>query len=625
MARNRPPATLLDYLVAAIEPVLIMVMVGSLMFFLLDLLYDGPYLERLRWIFFWFVFGIVLITRVSMQIGTALALGYGVALGSAVAVVASVLTGFHPILLVILGAVWWATHNLTLDCTLLPDDQDAGVGLLQDGGLDLAATAGSASMTAHDDPAAMDASILASSPGWKLAGGDKAQARRPHAPGVWLIYFTLASLPVFALGQWFVPSVQEERRAGLFLYFIAYIASAMGLLLATSFLNLRRYLRQRRVKMPAAMTATWLTTGAGVIVGLTLLAAVFPFSGSGFSILKASTFAQNDTRASKYAVLKDSGVQGEGARSEGRAASRAQSEPAQTSKAEGSGQTNDKNAQQQTSGKGRAGGSSGPGQSKTGAPRGKSSSGKDGAQGKQGSPKDRSGETGKGKNGSAERQAEGKQDSRQDADGSDKSDSSQQDEGPSGKNQETSDAANPPQSQAPMLPSLLLGGLSWLRGLIIAIGVLALIYAAIRHGQAILQALVALLASLFGGFWIPKQEKKTEDAPTASEPAEHRRPFSSFVDPFETGLDRQFSPSDLVVYSFEALESWAWEHSLARSPQETPMEFARRLGQARDDLRQDSARLVAYFIPIAYGQRDVRPEALPALRQFWRTLQTRPS
>ena len=97
MARNRPRGTLVDYLVAAIEPVLIMIMVGSLMFFLLDLWYEGPVLDRLRWILFWFVFGIVLITRVSMQIGSSLATGYGVALGGAVALVATMLTGLQLI------------------------------------------------------------------------------------------------------------------------------------------------------------------------------------------------------------------------------------------------------------------------------------------------------------------------------------------------------------------------------------------------------------------------------------------------------------------------------------------------------------------------------------------------
>ena len=178
-----------------------------------------------------------------------------------------------------MGVVWWATHKLTFDCTLLDEDQDAGVGLLQESGLDPSALADTSEAAtdstarSNDDPEAMDTSLLPHRPWWKLWELDAGEARRPHAPGVWLIYFTIASLPLFGLGQWLVPAVEEDRRAWLFLYFLAYIASGMGLLLATSFLNLRRYLRRRKLKMPAAMTATWLSTGAILIVGLTVLAA----------------------------------------------------------------------------------------------------------------------------------------------------------------------------------------------------------------------------------------------------------------------------------------------------------------------------------------------------------------
>ena len=177
-------------------------------------------------------------------------------------------------------------------------------------------------------------------------------ARRPNAPGVWLIYFTLASLPLFGLGQWLVPAVEEDRRAGLFVYFLAYISSGMGLLLATSFLNLRRYLRQRKLKMPAAMTATWLSTGAIVIVGLTLLAAALPLPGTGWNVVRGSTPASSNLRASKNAMLRDSGVQGGGRRGEGQAASKGSKPPASSGKEKGSGQNNDPNAAQQTAGKG---------------------------------------------------------------------------------------------------------------------------------------------------------------------------------------------------------------------------------------------------------------------------------
>jgi hypothetical protein len=619
MARNRPRGTLVDYLVAAIEPALIMIMVGSLMFFLLDLTYEGPFLERLRWLLFWFILGIVLITRVSMQIGSSLARGYGVALGGAVALVATVLTGFQPFLLVILAVVWWPTHKLTYDCTLLDEDQDAGVGLLQESGLDPSALAGPIATTKTDDPAAMHTLLLPRRPWWKIGELDSDEARRPHAPGVWLVYFTLASLPLFGLGQWFVPAVEEERRAGLFLYFLAYIASGMGLLLATSFLNLRRYLRQRKVTMPPAMTATWLSTGAILIVGLTIMAAVLPLSGSGWSVLRVSTSKPTDSRASRLAMLKDSSVQGEGAPSEGPAASKAASRPASSGKAEGSGQTNDPNAAQRTSGQGRPGGSTGPGRSKSGAPRGKSSPSQTGAAGKRGSPQDQAqaGDQAKREDGRSEDRAHRGKEANQD----DENASKPNDEKSSQEDQNSRDTANQP----PRLPSLSFQAPSWLRTLIIAAGVVVLVIGLFRYREALFQAIWDLLASLLGGLWIPQRAKRAKDpAPASSEPALTTRPFASFVNPFDSGLAQRISPNDLVVYSFEALEAWASEHNLARSSHETPIEFVHRLGQARADLRPDAKRLVGFFVPVVYGQQGFHTEVLPPLRQFWRTLQLLP-
>ena len=107
----------------------------------------------------------------------------------------------------------------------------------------------------------------------------------------------------------------------------------------------------------------------------------------------------------------------------------------------------------------------------------------------------------------------------------------------------------------------------------------------------------------------------------ADEPAVPPRPFASFADPFASGLAQNFSPNDLIIYSFEALEAWAFEHDLARSPHETPTEFVDRLGEARADLRQDATRLAGYFVTIVYGQHGFQAEVLPPLRQFWRALE----
>src|SRR5262249_33551197 len=161
----------------------------------------------------------------------SLATGYGVALGGAVVLVATILTGFQPGLLMIMGIVWWATHKLTFDCTLFDEDQDAGVGLLQGTRLDPPDADATIAVPTSDDPAALPAPLLPQQAWWKSGLRVSAAPRRPHAPGPWLVYFTVASLPLFGLGQWFVPAVEVDRRAGLFWYFLAYVSSGMGLLL----------------------------------------------------------------------------------------------------------------------------------------------------------------------------------------------------------------------------------------------------------------------------------------------------------------------------------------------------------------------------------------------------------
>jgi hypothetical protein len=618
MAHRRSRGNLVDYLVSAIEPALIILMVGSMMFFLLDLWYEGPFIERMRWVLFWFVLGIVLITRVSMQIGSSLAMGYGVALGGAVALVASTFAGFDPFLLLILGIVWWATHKLTFDSTLLDEDQDAGVGLLQESGVDALSDARPPSASNDDGTPAMDASLLGEHAWWKIWRRDAHEARRPNAPGVWLVYFTIASLPIFGVAQWFVPAIEEERRDRVFLYFLVYIASAMGLLLATSFLNLRRYLRQRRLKMPGAMTAAWLSTGTILIVGLTALAAALPFSGAGLQVLRGATSPKSDLRASRLAVLKDSAVQGRGATSEGPAASKSEAGSTSPEKAEGSGNTNDPNAAQQTSGKGQPGGDSGPGRAKSGAPTGERSPSGASSSGQQQSEQQASGEQGKSANGRTENASDRGKDAGQGGNQGDRNESNQNGKSSSDQNRATRDGAQ----QSPRLPSLRLQAPSWLMRLFKVVGMVGLVYGVLRYGMTILQALRDLLASLFGGLWgaRPKRSEKDRD----KEPGEPRvplRPFAAYANPFNSGRAGKLSPDELVLYSFEALEAWATEHDLGRSAHETPTEFLGRLRAASTELGHDATPLVGHFVTIIYGQRSLKPEILPALREFWQTIE----
>ena len=60
---------------------------------------------------------------------------------------------------------------------------------------------------------------------------------RPHTPGVWIVYFSLASLPIFGLGQLFIPAANTASRRYVFLLLCVYVSCGLSLLLTTSFLS----------------------------------------------------------------------------------------------------------------------------------------------------------------------------------------------------------------------------------------------------------------------------------------------------------------------------------------------------------------------------------------------------
>src|SRR6266404_1620446 len=78
--KDRPEQTLADYVTIALSPLLIMALVGSLVFFLLEILYAGQFEARLRWTLFFFVFAMVLVARISIEIGGERAGLYGLAM-----------------------------------------------------------------------------------------------------------------------------------------------------------------------------------------------------------------------------------------------------------------------------------------------------------------------------------------------------------------------------------------------------------------------------------------------------------------------------------------------------------------------------------------------------------------
>jgi Ca2+/Na+ antiporter len=267
-----------DYALAALSPVLIILMIGSLVYFLLTTLYRGDFQARLMWILGLFTMASVLITRIAIEQSRTQSFTYLGLLSAATLLVAPrffVLEGFLsplsiPILIGFLALIVFLADRITMDCTSVDDAHDShGYGLLQSWGI----------FKRNDDQEPVIPRQRPTQASDTPESSNKES--RSHNPGVWILYFALLALPVFGLGQFFLPSGQAQRVALACL--VIYLGSALALLVMISLLALRQYVRQRDVEMQTGMSWNWLATGIGSVLGLVLLMAILPLPMLGAS------------------------------------------------------------------------------------------------------------------------------------------------------------------------------------------------------------------------------------------------------------------------------------------------------------------------------------------------------
>jgi hypothetical protein len=614
MPSDSPSKTLADYVAIAISPVLIMALVGSLVFFLLEVLYVGQYQGRLQWILFFFVFGAVLIARISMTAEIAGRAGlYGLVLGFLVWLALLLYVKYPPgtrfaefgwaVNLFLIAVIWWSAHRLTWDCTLIDDSVDAsGAGLLEAAGLEQGREAQPAAPGQEPSPEegkdrpGKKAKVPSGLLGWwhRYRKYREQQERKPHAPGVWVVYFSLAALPLFGLGQLLLGADRardEAQRAAsqryVFFLMTVYVGSGLGLLLTTSFLGLRRYLRQRKVKMPAAVKGAWLFLGGLLAAALLLLGGFLPRPSAGpGGFLEWAGLTAPERKGSQWAREDGEGAEeGKGAGAKGKQAGKG--------KDKGSGQGG-QGSDKEKGAKGGSGGKSAEGSGKAG----QKSGGKDG----------------RGKGGDKS-ESKGKQ-----AGGGPKDD---KEAGQGGQGQEPEQGDNP-DSPLPEVSPALVNALKWIVGILV---VLAVLFLVLRKGlswlanfthwaRQLLDALRALWAGLWGGGGGKAARSEQAEAERAPPP----RPFASFRDPFRTGEADGLSAEALVRYSFEALEAWAAERRLARRVGETALEFVERLGEEFPALEADARRLADLVAGLAYAPYGLEGDCRKSLRQFWRVL-----
>jgi hypothetical protein len=623
MAKSRREKTLADYVVIAISPALIMTLVGSLVFFLLELSYRGEFELRVRWILFWFVVGAVLVARIAIQEGRDHASVFGGALILVVGLgVFRFVDAIEAVMVVwvLLAVVWWCSWKLTWDCTLIDDSEDAsGEGLLEAAGLS----------GGHDQDAAQPVPVeqrVVPAAGFNeapLAGptaGDRDASRsRPHAPGRWVVYFSLAALPLFGVGQLFIPAANTAGRAFGFQLLAIYVASALGLLLTTSFLGLRRYLRQRKLQMPMAMTGTWIGMGTGLVAVLLLLALLIPRPQGEYTLTALVDKIDAKAReASRFAVLQGDRAQGEGRRI---------GEQDQKAKQPGEGQQRQDPQQANDKQPGQAQGDDKQGDAKQGE--GKQGEGKQGGQENRDAKNQAQAEGKDGKNAADKRAGEGGQKQQQQEQAAAKP-QRPEDQGQRGgqpqnrqpQNQAQADDKRPPAPSPPGSPSSLLTQLAplvkWiLYGLMAAV----LLYVAVRYWSRLAEILKQLWAELLSLFGF-KEEPRAGAAAEEETPAAARLlPFAAYEDPFFSGAARRMPLAQLARYTFEALEAWAREQVIERPPEQTPLEFAQELGRRVPALAKDVTQTAQLYAQIAYARHSPSKDALEILERMWRRLQ----
>jgi hypothetical protein len=632
MATNREDLTLADYVAIALGPFLIMALVGSLVFLLLEVLYQGQYQARLQWILFFFVFGAVLVSRISMTNGIAERAGmYGLVLGGLTWFALSQFVEYPPgaplsdvgwlINLVLIVIIWWSAHRLTWDCTLVDDSVDAsGVGLLDAGGLDASPPAEETTAATGKRRKKRKDKEAAGLLGWweRYQKYRTEMNKRPHTPGVWVMYFSLAALPIFGVGQSLVPPEAVDRRQYVFWLMVSYVASGLGLLLATSFLGLRRYLRQKKLQMPISATSVWLAIGGTLIAVLLFLGALMPRPNPEYRMLPEWLARSPDRKASNWAMMGGK---------EGKDKGREIAEKSEEGKDGGSG------------GKGKGAGKDGKGQGKSGQGKGKdkgSGKGRDKGQsggdkqgdksqgGKQGDKSnggkgEKSGEKGD-RGGGKGKQGQGKSGEKKEGDGQKREDQQAQ-------NQQPQSGKPPPQSGTwrLQLPPWLTTLLKWVVGIIIGLVVLFVLVRALLKFLANFTSwaknLLAGLQSFWDTLWglLPGGRRKRERGGVEEE-VDHELPFSFFRDPFLSGEAAGQSPEELVRYTFDALEAWARERHLARRDGETPLEFAGRVGDEVPALEGDVLRLAEFYVRVVYARMRLPEGMREPLRRFWQLL-----
>jgi len=660
-----------DYVTIALSPALIMTLIGSLVFFLIEVFYRGQFSGRVSYVFALYVFAAVLVGRISIEEGNDRAVLFGIPLAVATLfVVNTFIAGHFLVNLTIIVIIWWCAHKLTWDCTVIDDREDAsGEGLLHAAGLAPSAaesinadapgeketdeknkeknkhpsiadkrrakeageesTYGTPGDASGNAPSVERTPSTEPPPSWWEQYVER--RRRRHVPGVWVVYFSLAALPLFGLLNAAVPS---SGRAFALRMLILYVGSALGLLLTTSFLGLRRYLRQRRLEMPAPMAGTWVGIGAIMIAAVLIFCSLLPLPAgdSSFWSLPIQFTSRDDLSASQYAILNREGVKDQ---SPGTAEMQRGAEPGSQTKSQPDSRSSPPPAAD-------GNGTGQPSKSGSGGSKGKKSqqrkdNSKQPTNSNQQQKQQREQQQEQGQKQEQEKQPTEQQDRQQNQpkeqpqqrhqsqnrQSNEPKSSEKKDEEKQRRKSSASPSRSPPQQpwRPPIEP---ISGLTWVGALakllFFAALILLALYLLVRYRHrvaAALRQLIDELRDLWNSLWGGRKAQTAAEDEQPESVAAPPHPFADFADPFMSGAAQTMPPHELVRYSIAAFEAWSREHGHPRDPDLTVRELVHLVTPPGTPLARHARTLANLHGQAAYTDRPLTAAEVHRLRDLW--------
>ncbi len=625
--RARPES--LDYLLAAIAPVFIIGMIGSLVYFIITVCYQGSYTERLMWILGLYTVAAVLIARIAIEQSRQVAFAYMFALGAATLfvtpqffVVSGAMAIFSfPILVLLLVMIAVLADRITFDCTSMNEQvQSTGVGLLQSLGL-------VKSERKKSEPKSTSSGKVDDSPSDE--NKKKSSTKRKHNPGVWVLYFALFALPLFGLGQMVIQSDADRRWAFTYLFF--YLLNSLFLLVLISLLSLRKYLRERGVPMETSFAARWLVIGMTSVFVILLVLSLLPIPGHSLLSmdLPFRITSRDDLKANQWGWGRE-GAEGEGPK---QGEGEPQDKPGGNQDGKGPDEGGKQVGDKQKEGK-QAGETSNKGDPQQGESKSNDTDPKTGDEKNQGNEKSKpkdgekkdgkpSDPTEKNKDETSQNEPKQNEPKQNDAQPGDARKPPPENK-PQGKQpqQQQQQQQQPEQQPQPAPRSLsiqwnLSAALQWLLMLVLAI--VAIVYGFLYRAQllAAIKSFQDWLSALFGRRKrsLVQANRSAEDATMLEAPYP---PFHTFENPFSAG--NGWTREQVVRHMYRAMLSWGYEHRVVCREDETPEEFMRRLFRRFPEQQESFSMLGMLYNRIAYARGKVTSSELKPMTDLWQWL-----